>query len=479
MKKLFIAILSIFLLVSCGQNVVKKESNIGTDNKKQTLTKQEKIDQFKRRAAYRSIITKWDFYSIKSEKETALRYYISAYSRLKTDIILERKIADTYFELKNFEKALEFYKKVPSLELDNNTSEKMALALMYQNPRDLKQELEKINIPDDEKDYFGHIFACYNWLKNCISDLKSYTGSYNKTSKLINLLTNFEKTWNSDSNYKYALMWWQFFENKDYLATVKLWEETLSKRPDYKSVLKLTWFAYYELWNYKKANDLLQKYYNIDPKDVKISYLLWIINFNLENYLSSNLYFNSAVLNGYTPKLELEKRLAYNYYVIWDKKNMLKIFRYMIDEDWITEDDYSIALYTAIEDNEFSKAMLWVNKWILKFSTSDNMYAFRWWLNRLISEQDNAIRDLEKSLSLNPKNSIALLNLWIVCEDKNDFDLAKKYFTDTIDADKNWAFSLEAQDELKNVQEKEKELSQSWQIQEQSGQTNTGSITNN
>jgi hypothetical protein len=41
---------------------------------------------------------------------------------------------------------------------------------------------------------------------------------------------------------------------------------------------------------------------------------------------------------------------------------MLKVFRYIIDEEDTTQDDYSVALYTAIEEKEYSKAMLWVNK---------------------------------------------------------------------------------------------------------------------
>jgi hypothetical protein len=41
---------------------------------------------------------------------------------------------------------------------------------------------------------------------------------------------------------------------------------------------------------------------------------------------------------------------------------MLKVFRYIIDEEDTTQDDFAVALYTAIEEKEFSKAMLWVNK---------------------------------------------------------------------------------------------------------------------
>jgi tetratricopeptide (TPR) repeat protein len=47
-------------------------------------------------------------------KETALDYYLNAYKRLPNDTVLEKKIGDTYFEMKNYTKAYEYYKKIPS-----------------------------------------------------------------------------------------------------------------------------------------------------------------------------------------------------------------------------------------------------------------------------------------------------------------------------------------------------------------------------
>ena len=472
MKKYLILILA-FLLVSCDDSEKQEnnENKVATIERK-TISKEEKMEQFKRRVNFRSIIRKGDFYSIKNMKEDALRYYLSAYSRLKWDIVLEKKVWDSYFDLKDFNKSYEYYKKIPSLEIDEKTKEKMILSLMYNNPRNLKEELEKINILKDQNDYYRHVFTCYNWIKNCIESLKSYTWSYEKIEKIKTAMYDFEKVWDTDPNSKYAILAGQFFENKDYLATVKIGEETLTKRPDYKSVLKLVWYAYYELWNYKKSNEFLQKYYSLDPKDVKTTYLLWIINFYLESYISSNLYFNAAVLNWYTPKIELEKRLAYNYYIIWDKKNMLKVFRHMLDEKDVTEDDYSVALYTSIEEKEVSKSMLWANKWVLKFPDSDNILAFRWWILRIKNKKEDAIKDLNKSLEMNPRNAIALLNLWIIESERDNFTLAKNYLKDAIEIDKNWTFWLKAQTELKQTEEKEKNQKEFWIDLSNSGQIN-------
>lgn len=463
MRKLLIITFSIFLLFSCGKNETgNNQEETKQEEVASSMTKEEKVAQLKNRLNFRSFITKGDFYSIKNMKEVALKYYLSVYLKLKEDILLEKKIAETYFDLKNFPKSYEYYKKIPKLEIDEKSKWKMALALTYMTwELDKKSELSKMELKERDKDYYNIVLDCNGWIKVCIWAIKAYTWTYEKTAKLKNLLYNFEQTGNTDSNYKYALLEWLFIENKDYLIWGKIWEEVLAKRPDYRSILKLTGYAYYELGEYQKANDYLQKYYNFDPKDVKTTYLLWVINFYLENYISSNLYFNAAILNWYTPKIELERRLAYNYYIIGDKRNMFKVYRYLLDEKWVEEDDYSVAIFTAIEDKESSKSMLWANKWIIKFPTSSNMYAFRWWIYRLRNEFDNALQDLEKSLILTPTNPVALYNKWMIFRDRQNYLLAKKYFLDTIENDKNWTFWNQASLELKNIEKLEKQAQSS------------------
>jgi len=479
-KKIIIILLLLIILIIGGIFYYYKNLHIyiiptnednnsitGSYSWEQSLSKEEKLEQLKRRMNFRSIIRKGDFYNIKNMKETALQYYLNAYKRLKDDHIIEKKIWDTYFEMKMFSKAYQFYSKIPGWEMDEKMKDKLFKTLLYTGNKNMRDEYNKIQAPIKIKEYYDKILVCYTWIRNCVTELKSYTWSNEKINTIKNDIANFEKIENTDSNSKYAIIAWDFMKNKDYLATALIWQETLSKRPNYSSVLKLVWFARYELWDYKKSNTYLQKYYQIEPKDITVTYLLWIINFYLENYISSNLYLNAAVINWYSPKTELQKRLAYNYYIIGDKKNMLKIFRYILDEDDVTQEDYSVALYTAIEEKEYSKAMLWANKWIIKFPQSDMLYAFRWWLYNLRNEEINALNDLNLAIWMNKKNAVALYNLWILAFWKNDYTIARKYFEDTLNIDKNWTFWDKAEARLLEIKQKESELEiSSWSIKD-------------
>lgn len=452
------------------QNINNNQTNswqkIENDTFKEiTITPEEKIEQFKRRLNFKSIIRKWDFYNIKNMKETALEEYFVAYRRLKSDHVLEKKIADTYFEMKNYSKAYSYYKKIPPSELDDKYKEKIVKTLLYTWEKNMRDEFGRINLDKNLKDYYDKVLVCYTWIANCIKEIKSYSWTSEKINIIKKDISDYESIWHTDPNSKYAILAWNFMKNKDFLATAVISQETLQKRPNYSSVLKLAWFSYYELWDYKNSNNFLQKYYEIDPKDIKVTYLLWIVNFYLEDYISSNLYFNAAVLNWYRPKNELQKRLAYNYYILWDKKNILKVFRYILDEEDVTIDDYTVAIFTAIEEREYSKASLRSDKWLKKFPNSDMMYAFRWWIYRIKNEQLKSLNDLNLSLNINPRNAVALFNLWIINFERWYYKEAINNFESTIEVDSNWTFGEQSKIKLTEVKQKQTEseiTSQSW-----------------
>ena len=472
---LIILIGGFFVYIYIDNNSTKKiESKL--DNKidtiqiyeEKTLSKEEKISQLKRRMNFKSVIRKWDFYSIKNMKETALQYYLDAYEKLPNDHIIEKKIWDTYFEMKNFWNAYSYYTKIPGWEMDDKMKDKVFKTLLYTGNKNMRDEFNKIQASAETKEYYDKILVCYTWIINCLQEIKSYSWTTFKINEIQQKMIDYSNVLNSDPNSKYAALAGEFFKNKDFLAAALISEETLTKRPNYSSILKIAWFSWYELGDYKKSNNYLQKYYQLESKDITVTYILWIINFYLENYISSNLYFNAAVINWYTPKTELQKRLAYNYYIIWDKKNMLKVFRYILDEKDTTQDDYSVALYTAIEEQEYSKAMLRSNKWIKKFPQSDMLYAFRWRLYRIRNEEISALNDLNLAVSMNIRNAVALFNLWIMSFEKKDYIVAKDYFENTLKIDKNGPFWDNAEKKLKETEkaikdeEKLKSESNSW-----------------
>lgn len=76
--------------------------NDGIEHTQTGQTMESRLEESKRRKNFRSVIRKGDYFSLKNDRDMALRYYLNAYLRLKDDNVLERKIASAYFDLKDF-----------------------------------------------------------------------------------------------------------------------------------------------------------------------------------------------------------------------------------------------------------------------------------------------------------------------------------------------------------------------------------------
>ncbi|MDD2891795.1 MAG: tetratricopeptide repeat protein [Candidatus Gracilibacteria bacterium] len=465
-KTLFIPIF-LFLLTSCTLpfSIPKTETVVvqsftgtieeGVEHIQTGQTREEKLGESKRRINFRSIIRKGDYFSLKSDQETALKYYLNAYLRLKEDNVIERKIAGVYFDLKDFENAHKYYIKVPFVDLEDDEKKKMLSALMFDESTPVKStEIQKLGLSKDETDYYSYIETCYTGIHNCIINLDSYSGSYESIGKLKNIIDTYMKV-SSDFHYRNILIAGAFFESKEYLAGAKIAEEIIEKRPDYKIAYKIAGYCNYELGKYKEANTYLSKYYAFDTKDITTMYTLGLTNYYLEDYMTSNMYFNAAVLNGYMPKTELERRLVYNYYMLDDKKGMLKVFRYLLKEEDVNENDFIIAVHMTTDANEWSKGFLWANEGLEKFKDSDMLYALRGNLYLLNNNMDIAADDFSKAYTINPRNPVVTLGFAKWHFAKNNYTSAKEYIQSTKELDPNGVFEEQADELLKEIESME------------------------
>lgn len=74
------------------------------------------------------------------------------------------------------------------------------------------------------------------------------------------------------------------------------------------------------------------------------------VSFHLGDYVTSNLYLNNAILAGYAPKTDLERRLAYNYSLLGDTVGMMKVLGYLVQEHDASEDDFAVAISLALSE---------------------------------------------------------------------------------------------------------------------------------
>ncbi|MCT4617370.1 MAG: tetratricopeptide repeat protein [Candidatus Gracilibacteria bacterium] len=436
----------------------KKQENINTKDKKKAA-----LEKIRNRYSLRGIIIKGDLYNKQNEPDKALKQYLNALEKLPSDEAIIKKIADLYFNKKDFKNAYEYYLKIKDSE--NAPLDKLVLSLIYGENLDSESSLRKLaflikqDFPLDSqsKFYYMNSLGCLNDFHLCKKNFNTYFEKNENITdpKLLDIKNAIQKYRDfkiDEIYYKDTLLTASFFENGMYPISANLGEQILEKKPNYQSVMQIIGKSYYELQNFEKAREILEDSYELDTNNPKISYLLGIINFELKDYESSSLYFNAAIKSGYTPKEDLERRLAYNYYILEQTENMLTIFKYLLDEENSTISDFSLGIYHAITNDKKTMAIKWANKAKEKFPDEEIFYGYLGWIYRELGQLDLAQQLLEKGLEKNSRNPLITLNLGYLYQTKGDYENAEKYFRKTYIINSAGEFGLLAKNELKELE---------------------------
>lgn len=416
-----------------------------------------KIDVLRKRYTIQWVVLKWDYYISNNQPLFALTKYLQALKASPKDEKIKLKIADTYFELKKWQKAYEFYK-----DLWNNTKvskEKIILSAIYSlnltNPQTTNQAINTINslnIDKEQKFFYINSVTCVSDFHKCKLAFEDYISKNEAKSKEMNTikksLENYKNFGTEQLYYKDSLLSWAFYELKLYPLSIEIRKKILQEKKNYRPIKLLLWKSYFELGDNYSAKKQLEDYYNEDTKDAKVSYLLGIINFNLQDYVSSNLYYNNAIKNWYKPKIDLERRLAYNYFLLEEDKKMISTFYSLLKENEAEISDFSLGIYNAIMIWETGLAKIWIKKALEKFPKEEVFYGYSGWIAREEWNIKKAREELEKWLKINPRNPMITLNMAYLLEKEWKYSAALIYAKKTILANKDWEFGKLAEKQV-------------------------------
>jgi len=432
------------------------------NEKKKEIDPKKKIDILKKRFSLQWTILKWDFYLENNQPILAIAKYKQVLEKNPDDTKIIEKVWDIYASLKNYQKAWDYYLRIKDTKTFNK--EKLILSLLYSKNleekiqiKELSDIIKELNISKEEKIYYINALNCLIDFHSCKKIYWDYVKQNEiKTQNFTNIkkaIENYENFQVENLYYKDALITWAFFENKLYPVSNILWKNLLKIKPWYKAILLIVWKGYYELWDFESAKKYLEEYNSMEPNNNKVQYMLWIINYELKDYITSNLYFNSALKNWYMPKIDLERRLIYNYYLLNDKRAMLSVFKYLLDEEDATIDDFSLWIYHSILEWKSLTSINWCKKWIEKFPQEEIFYWYLWWIYREENELDKSEEYLNKWLKINPKNPLINLNKWYLEEIKENYVSALIYFKKTVAVNLNWEFWELAKKEISSIKE--------------------------
>ena len=356
---------------------------------------------------------------------------------------IERKLAHIAFRAKKFQRSSDLYKKFES-KLSQSENEEFLHALRYTWDDSFLTTLTTIDIPENMREAFKVSWTCEHEFISCEKVISEYKHNYGPIVDLKNALSNYEALGNKDSSYKEALLIGAFYKNKDYTTAMKIGENVLRKKPDYRPILKIVGFSAFMINEYERAQWVLSKYKKLESKDPEVDFILWLIQFQKEDYETSNIYFNKAVLWGYKPKTVVERKLAYNYYVLWLYKNMFQVLGYLVLESDVTEADITNAVYLALVHEETRNAGEWIKIGKERFPSSDNILGLESWYLRITGKTMES-QNLVDEILARSNNLIALVQAGILAHDSGYKEKSKTLMqkAKVIDTSETWSEIIE------------------------------------
>jgi tetratricopeptide (TPR) repeat protein len=404
------------------------------------LDAQLKGDEKKERA---EILAKRADYLVNNNEYSEAAGLYERVLRLTPSSEIERKLAHIAFRAKKFQRSSDLYKKFFH-DLYQSEKEEFLYALRYTGDWEFQKVLATIDIAENFRQAFRVSWICENEYISCEKVIREYPHSYGPIIDLKNALKNYEALGNNDPSYKDALLIGAFYKNKDYTTAIKIGENVLRKKPDYRPILKIVGFSAFMINQYERAQGVLTKYKKLEPKDAEVDFILWLIQFEKQDYETSNIYFNKAVLWGYKPKTVVERKLAYNYYVLGLFKNMFQVLWYLVLENDATEGDITNAIYLALVHEENRNAVHWITLGKQKFPSSQSILALEAWYLRVTGKTWEAQTIVDAVLAKND-NVIALVQWGILAHESGYREKAKTLLNKAkiIDAGGTWAETID------------------------------------
>jgi len=518
----FITSIILFWLNSCTKTNIEDKVKTNTWSKTETNTwkieedltakadvnKKDKIEELRKRLALKWLIIRWDDNLNNWEYISALVKYLQINKEIPDDKSILQKIGDTYFELHKYDKAYSYYIQVKDYNsFDRNKTARSLIFSKKLDEENIKNILEELNtlwLTYDELFYYKTSLECSLDFSECRKEFHDFfdkrTASeqndqtwttlqqekFPELENIWNALNSYDNFQVDDLTYKAALMSWAFYENWLYSIAIETSKEILKDKKDYKPVIKILAKSYYELGLYIDAKLTLIKYKEIEPNDSEMSYFLWVVYEKLHELILSTVHLNKALDEWYPNKLEVYKRILYNYYEMDNIDKMLDVINEMVtnSKDEMTIDDFNIVIYYSLVNNTLKEAKTYTSYAIEKYPNSEVFNWYMWWI--LMEEQSNiplenyissSTWSIESTWSTDEINKMALerkyksaeefINKWLRQNNKNpmlnlvkgklemnkwNYKQAYVYFSKTVSLDENWEFWELAQSQLSKIE---------------------------
>lgn len=426
---------------------------------------QQKIETIKKRLALKGLIIQWDTYFRNQQLPLALKKYLEFYKQNPWDDLIIQKLADTYFDMKKYGSALNYYTQLTHFDAVKRKS--LMMSFLYSSdiweptfPTTLSKFMNEYNFPEQEVYYYTQSTSCLLDFHTCKEWFEAYFGTLWPDWDLIKIdyaplldisaaIENY-KNFQVDGVYlKNAYLIASWYSSWYLPLAIELGKDLLEEKKWYKPVLKIISQSYFELWEYEKARETLWEFYKIDETDPAIAYMLWVVNEKLKEYILANIYFNKALTLWYMPSISVRRQIIHNFYLLDNTVNLLSSFKDLIEkESVIEENDLWLAIYYHIIHDKLEQALIWSKKWNILFPESWDFYAYEWWILREQWRLKEALDVLTAGTKIDASNQFIYINIAYTLAEIKNTPASLIYFKKVVALDAQTEYGIQAQKEI-------------------------------
>lgn len=389
-----------------------------------------KINNLKNKIKLKWLISKANMYYDENEYMIALMEYQKILKNIPNDEEINAKIWDIYYKIHKYKKANEHYEKIKNSKFLDK--EKAIFSLINdnwidkENIEEIKKKINDFEINEEEKFYYTNSITCIVDYSLCRDSFQKYFEK-NKNFEIQELKTMFEafenfKNFKDNSlYYKAAFVTWAFFQNWFYYVSLKTSEWILKEKWDYKPMMKVASKSAYEIWDYISAKKYLTEIRKTEENDPEVSYFLARVYEKLNDKVPALVNYQKALKDWHKDIIDIKRRIIFLYFDAKENKKMLKEFDELlrIDSKEINENDYSLAIYYNIIDNNIDKARHYTEKWIKIFWEKTEV--FYWYMAWIMLQRENLSNielriikaNIDKANKINKNNPMILMVNWI------------------------------------------------------------------
>ena len=385
-------------------------------------TVRRRIESIRKRHELRDMFISAEAYLEWWQQALWLRTLLDVYRENPEDWIVVTKIAETYYEMKRFWSALNYYMRLPTL----NERQKQRVLLLHFYTQDITTDewrnniltsLDEIGVSEQDFEYYRLSLNCIQdnswcleWFQTYISTLEEITSS--KLNNMRLAIRNYLSFWLDEDYLLNTYIITQWYRDDLYPLVIELWSHVMDTRETYKPVIKLVWHSLFELWLYEDSKDILTRFHRLDDSDPWVNYMLWIIYAKTRDSVLANIFLRRALDLWYTPTLNLRRHIAYNFALIESRHNLLSALKDLIqlEEDY-EKTDLSLAIYYHILYESYETAIEFAQLWQEKYSDDAYFYWYEGWAHRELWNPENSIKVLQEWLTIIPDNPFLYLQL--------------------------------------------------------------------